>query len=401
MTQGTTPPFVSQQRHGAPVFSSDLEVQVVSTREGLSNLESEYSRLHEASGNVLPFALHEWHLAWWDHFAQASKRIRDSLRIHVVRDRGNPIGLVPLVLTEREFARFTIGTMGLLGADPNVTELRNPLVVPGAEARVVSAVQKRLAKARGWDWSHWSCSEGPLSEALHASAAIDWKEPILDYVLDLAPTWDAFRSGLKRNIRESLRHCYNSLKREGMTFDFEVATTPDDVHRGVETFLRLHGLRAMMTGTVKHPNRFASDVSRRFLVDVCSRMARRGAARVFLLRIRGEVVAARLAFVVGKSLYLYYSGFDPEWAKYGVSTTVMAEAVKYAIALGLSTVNLSTGTDPSKTRWGARPVTFQAGVQTHPQVRSQIAYAAYRRVLENRSRWLEPVIARVPKRFWG
>ena len=134
---------------------------------------------------------------------------------------------------------------------------------------------------------------------------------------------------------------------------------------------------------------------------MCSRMARRGAARVFLLRIRGEVVAARLAFVVGKSLYLYYSGFDPEWAKYGVSTTVMAEAVKYAIALGLSTVNLSTGTDPSKTRWGARPVTFQAGVQTHPQVRSQIAYAAYRRVLENRSRWLEPVIARVPKRFWG
>lgn len=383
-------------------YPSGLEIQVVTTREGLSSLKSDYDRLHEATGNVLPFTLHEWHLAWWDHFAQTSKRIRDSLFVHVVRrGSGEVVGVVPLVVTHRQLARLKIGTVGLLGADPNVTELRTPLVAPGAETEVAAALQTRLATEREWDWINWSCAEGPFSDALRESAQVDWREPILDYVLDLAPTWEAFRGGLKRNIRESLRHCYNSLKRDGLSFEFEIATTPADVRRGVADFLTLHASRATMTGTVTHPNRFPSESSQRFLFDVCDRLATRGIARVFLLRIGGNVVASRVAFVVGSSLYLYYSGFDPNWAKYSVSTTLLAEAVKYAIGLGLSTVNLSAGTDQSKTRWGARPVSFHAGVQASPRLRSRVAYAAYCRLLARRRGWLDPLMKRVPRRTWA
>jgi CelD/BcsL family acetyltransferase involved in cellulose biosynthesis len=402
MLPGSLLPFLARRNREDSSYPSDLVIQVVTTREGLSSLKSDYDRLHEVTGNVLPFTLHEWHLAWWDHFAQTSKRIRDSLFVHVVRRRnGDAVGLVPLVVTHRELARLKIGTVGLLGSDPNVTELRTALVAPGAETQVAAALLGRLAGERGWDWIHWSCAEGPFSDALRDSNQIDWKEPVLDYVLDLAPTWEAFRGGLKRNIRESLRHCYNSLKRDGLSFDFEVATTPEDVRKGVATFLQLHAWRATMTGTVTHPNRFPSESSQRFLFDVCDRLAARGIARVFHLRVAGTVVASRVGFVVGNSLYLYYSGFDPNWSKYSVSTTLLAEAVKYAIALGLSTVNLSAGTDQSKTRWGARPVSFHAGVQASSRLRSQIAYAAYCRLLARRSHWLDPLMNRVPRRIWG
>ena len=52
-------------------------------------------------------------------------------------------------------------------------------------------------------------------------------------------------------------------------------------------------------------------------------------------RSRGQIVAMRLGFVVDDSLYLYYSGYDPLWARYSVMTTTVAEALKYAIACGL------------------------------------------------------------------
>ena len=57
-------------------------------------------------------------------------------------------------------------------------------------------------------------------------------------VLPLAPTWELFRAGLKRNIKESLRRCYNSLKRDGLAIRLVVADTPDAIHTALEDVLR-------------------------------------------------------------------------------------------------------------------------------------------------------------------
>lgn len=136
-------------------------------------------------------------------------------------------------------------------------------------------------------------------------------------------------------------------------------------------------MRANLTGTVLHPNRFASRVSRDFLYAVCERLAEHGAVRLFQLVIASKVVASRLAFVVADRLYLYYSGFDPEWARYGVMTTTVAEAIKYSISRGLKTVSLSPTQDISKTRWGPRQVDYATAYEQGPRLRSRLARGAY------------------------
>jgi CelD/BcsL family acetyltransferase involved in cellulose biosynthesis len=384
-----------------PVAPRYVTVDVATTPEELAALKLDYDRLHLVCRNTLPFALHEWHAVWWEQLARTEGKVRDALRIHVVRDdRGQCVAIVPFVSTIRELGRLRTESIGLLGADPNLTELRSPLVTPGTEALVSDAVVRHLAGDRGWDWVRWSGIQGRFGDEVAAATALAWQTPVLDYVVDLAPTWDAFRTGLKRNIRESLRHCYNSLKRDGLKFEFEVAQTPDDVRNALHTFLSLHAMRAALTNTVTHPHRFETDTSRRFLYEVCDRLAQRGSTRVFVLKIRGCIVATRVAFVVGDQLYLYYSGYDPRWAKYSVSTTILAEAFKYAIEQGLTAANLSTGTDVSKTRWGARAVPFPDAVQVQPRVRSRVAYGAYRALLNAQSDWLGPLASHLPKRAW-
>jgi CelD/BcsL family acetyltransferase involved in cellulose biosynthesis len=376
---------------------------VVRTPAGLDALRPTYDRLHAVSGNTLPFAVHEWHVAWWNHFAKTEGKIRDELRIHVVRDHlGECVAIVPFVSTRREIGYFKTETLALLGADPNFTELRWPLVTPGREKAAATAVSRHLRFDDSWDWVQWSGVQGGFGEELARDGALTWQAPRLDYLVDLAPTWEAFKAGLKRNIRESLRHCYNSLKRDNLPFEFEVAETQDDVRNALHLFLSLHSMRAALSKTTYHPNRFESHTSREFLYEVCDRLAARGVARVFVLKIRGCVVAARIGFVVGDQLYLYYSGYDPRWSKYSVPTTVVAEAMKYAIEKGLKAVNLSTGTDVSKTRWGARLVPFQEAVQAHPRVRSRVTYAAYRSLMDDgRPRWLGPILKTLPKRAWA
>jgi hypothetical protein len=85
----------------------------------------------------------------------------------------------------------------------------------------------------------------------------------------------------------------------------------------------------------------------------------------------------RIGFAVGDSLYLYYSGFDPAWARYSVMTTTVAEAIKYAIARGFKTVNLSPATDISKMRWSPRQLEYQSAYQQSTRLRSCLARRAY------------------------
>jgi CelD/BcsL family acetyltransferase involved in cellulose biosynthesis len=196
-------------------------------------------------------------------------------------------------------------------------------------------------------------------------------------VLDLPSTWEEFRAGLKRNIRESLRHGYNSLKRDAHAFEMIAADSRDAVREALERLFVLHALRAGMPGTTPHPNRFASAGLRVFLHEVCGELAAHGIVRVFELKIADRVVASRIGFELGGSLYLYYSGFDPQWSKYGVMTTTVAEAIKYAIARGLTTVNLSPGNDVSKTRWGPREIPHQIAYEHRDRLRSRLLRQAY------------------------
>jgi hypothetical protein len=74
---------------------------------------------------------------------------------------------------------------------------------------------------------------------------------------------------------------------------------------------------------------------------------------------------------------MYYSGFDPAWARYSVMTTTLAEAIKYAIAHGLKSVSLSPHPDVSKTRWGPRQVDYGSAIEQGVGLRSRLATRAY------------------------
>jgi CelD/BcsL family acetyltransferase involved in cellulose biosynthesis len=384
-----------------------LTVEVVTSAARLAELADDYARLEQAAQATLPFTSLEWHLAWWNQFSGATSAMRSELRVHVVRDEADAcVAIVPFVL-ERRPGKGPVGVrmLSFMGRDPFITELRVALVDPTHAARAGQAVRRALDEDRGWDWIYWSGLNqvGAFGEAAIAGRRILPQEPLLDYVMDLAPTWDAFRSALKRNIRESLRHCYNSLKRDGHTFELHVATTPDDVKKACAKFLELHVARADLTGTVTHPNRFETPRTQAFLYDAATRGTKRGSTHVFSLVIAGQVVACRIGFIVGKSLYLYYSGFDPAWSKYGVMTTTVAEAIKFAIERKLTTVNLSAGTDVSKTRWGPRCEEYAESIEPRDALRSRLAFAAYRVVTDPAQAppFLRPLLRYLPKRSWS
>lgn len=355
-----------------------VTIDTVTTLDGVAALRPCYERLQRVTGNTLPFALYEWHVVWCRHFLNRNANVQDEPRFHVLRNSaGACVAIFPFILSRRRVGPLQIVTVNLLGADPAITELRSPIIESGYERLAARVVQQHLVRIGGWDWIHWTGISDEFAEALGAGGSLQWQPPLPDFVLDLAPTWEEFRLRLKRNIRESLRHCYNSLKRDNHRFELHVIDDAVEMRRGLDRFLELHVMRAKLTGGAVHPNRFASRISREFLYDVCERLAVRGAVRLFQLEVDSKIVAMRIGFVAGDSLYLYYSGFDPEWSRYSVMTTAVAEAIKYAIAHGFKTVNLSPNKEVSKTRWSPRQVDYKSAYQQGRRLRSGLARRAY------------------------
>jgi len=358
-----------------------LHIRTITTLDALEALRDEWVALLERTENDLPFVLPEWAACWWEAFGQRGPLIGDSLCVKLAReDAGRLVGLAPLMLTQRpRFGPFRVKTLAFLGVDQFVSELRTPIVEPSYEGDVARALAADLLADPNWDWIAWEGldRESIFAKALEQTMGLSWGAAETGNVLTLAPSWEAFRGGLKRNIKESLRRCYNSLKRDGLAAHLVVAESAPDIEKALSTFFTLHTARAQQTGSVTHPDRFATPPVRHFLERVCTRLAERGVARVLTLMVGELPVASRVAFMLPRCLYLYYSGFDPAWGRYSVATTLVAEAIKYAIGLGLPQVHLSMGVDVSKSRWGPQmPVRYEA-ICVRPRLSSRAALHLY------------------------
>lgn len=381
----------------------DLCIQRIDSVEALASLRREWQRLADDCAEGLPFKTWEWHDAWWRHFREDRFQVRDSLFVRAVRKRsGDLAAIAPLVLTRRpSLDAIGVRVLDFMGSDRNVTELRGVLSEPSQEEEVHRALLAHLTEcAREWDCVCWrGIRVGSASDRLltaHPDIRVVDETP--SYVLPLAQSWAAFKKLRPRNLKESLRKCYNSLRRDGHGFRLEIASAPEQIESALGHFFRLHRARANVPGGVPHPDVFASQASRGFLADVCRQLAARSAVRIFQLRVEDEIVASRVGFTSGDSLYLYYSGFDPRWSRYGVMTTTLAESIKHAIDAGIRSVNLSTGTDVSKTRWRPEKVAYRTLIQSSPFLRGRLAHFAYRCAREGR---VHPRVRDVMVRLFG
>jgi CelD/BcsL family acetyltransferase involved in cellulose biosynthesis len=371
---------------------TSLTVEKVETLEALHRLEREWRSLEVSSRCGLPFLTWDWCVGWWKHLREDKLGIRDKLFVRALRGgAGDLVAVAPLMITRRPaVGPLCIRHLQFFGADPNITEVRGVLSSADRQAEAHRTLLEYLREISG-EWDTLTLSgvpkEGGLSElvtGLYPNA--EWTKETPDFVLTMAPTWDEFKGKLSRNIKESLRKCYNSLKRDGHEFSLEVTTARSEVAVALDRFFFLHQARADLSGTITHRNVFDASMARRFLVDVCQRFADRGALRIFSLKIGDRTAAMRIGFVLGDSLYLYYSGYDPDFAKYSVMTTAVAEAIKYAIEHRFVTVNLSTGNDVSKTRWSPDEFVFRQASIVSPSRRGELTHELYlraRKAVEN------------------
>ena len=301
------------------------------------------------------------------------------LAIRAVEDHSRLIGILPFYRTTYGFgAPLSFSYIRPLGSDPNVTEVQTALILPGEEGVTMVAAEQYFAdRFCVWDLLNWGAfpdGSGPPRRLLGRPVSSDRHPPVEMFLVRPPGSWDAFCGTLTRNTREAIRKAHNALKRDGLAAEFQVVEDAKEILALLPRFFDLHKRRAELNAVVSHPNLFARDHHREFLMGIVAAIGADGMVRRFVLRVRGEIVALRLGFVIMDTLYFYNSGFDPAYGKYSVMTRLVIEAFKWAIESGLATINLSSGRDRSKLRWNPEVVYYRSYSHVRPRWRSRVAW---------------------------
>lgn len=313
-------------------------------------------------GPANPFCAPSWVAAWYRRYVPDPQRRRLAF---VRSDRGELLGVAPLWIDQDRLGPVPlVSRLRLVGAGQGSSLLEVPqiLTAKGEGRAVLGAVMAELADpgsplrdahlfdlvvadGQGWLEPEWFAD--PRSNA-SSWDHIDTKASV---IVPLAATWPDTLSGLKRNVKESLRRSRNRLAKQDLPYQVVERSTDLDAE-AVRRFFDLHGLRADHDDSSSHHhNAFADPARRDFLAELLPVLGADGDAAIWELWLDGRQVAAQLLLYAPDTVYVHSSGFDPSTWQFGPVTYLQEQAFKAACAAGLRWVNLSPGPNVAKLRW--------------------------------------------------
>jgi FixJ family two-component response regulator len=366
-----------------PAVAQDhLRIEELSGPDALEAITSEWEKLDAQLSPRTPFTSPLWAKLWWQHLRKVTPAIRHEFFVHTVRDpAGELVAVAPLVITHRPgIGPLRLRLLQFFGAaDGSITEHRCIVCREQDEPRIIQTLTNYLHDhSKGWDLFVWTgLRRGCNADGLHSKQQLHIYKTMPYYLVRLPNSWEEFRAGLSPNMKEAIRKCYRHLTRVGHTFSFRVVANSAEISNSLHQLFNLHAERAHFKYAPRHRDLFAEPSHRAFITEVAHRMAEKNQLLIFELEVAGKVVASRMAFLLNDELYLYYSGYDLEWRKHSIMTTLMCECFKWAIDKGITLVNLSKGRDPSKLRWRGKEVDFSDALLMSPTPRGALISRGY------------------------
>jgi CelD/BcsL family acetyltransferase involved in cellulose biosynthesis len=342
--------------------TAEIKLDVVSSIKGLEALKPDWDRLLGEMDVPSPFMSWDWSRAWWEQFGR-----RHQIRIGVLHESGRVVGIVPMYLRRYGPIRVVVP----FGWPDRLTELIEPIIPSTERHRAQPVVNDWLLKdhrvglAMGVDSTAIECFE---DRSLRDNVYFEWRQ--------LPDSWDDLLEGLGRSMRGNIRYYPRLLQRSGHNVSFRVASDLAGVRAALPTLFALHAARANAPGLETHRDRFAQLARRSFMHRIATMLAPRGEMKIGILQVDGSDVAAHLWFERGGTIFMHYSGFIPEWARFSVAMITTSEIIRLAVERRMTRVEFLRGSKQFKTRWN-----------TQQRVQTDVYYV--------RQRWLLPLFHKI------
>jgi len=325
--------------------------------------------LHSSVSDVV-FMTWQWQSLWWDHFGTGQDC---TLHLLAIRDEGGAlVGIAPLFITSeplpppKEYKESELRPEGegspqrlvrIVGGI-DVADYLDVIAPAGRLEEVWSSVFSYLMQRRDeWDVIDLhSLPEWSPSREVVSRLASQWQLDAQTFpedaspVLELPGDFETYLMCLRKKDRHELRRKVRKLEgRDDVRWYLVPPTDGEAMRTGMRAFLDLH----RKSGVDKA--HFMDDRMANFFVDMAGRLIDTGWLDLAILEVAGQPAAAYFSFNYRDRIYLYNSGYDPEFASYSAGIALLAYRIHKAIKQGCKYFDFLRGDEPYKYDFGARP----------------------------------------------
>ncbi len=311
------------------------------TRENFDKLASYRADPSQPLDWNLIFTLPTWLKVWWQEFGSGAE-----LYLGTVREGEKIIGIAPLQLSQ--------GQASIIGS-ANVCDYLDFIVVPGREVDFFGVL---LDDLRDKGINHLDL--GPLRPdstvlthlvgiAQNRGYEVLRQPEDVSLELDLPSSWEEYLEMLDGKQRHEVRRKLRNLSQEGKV-DYHTIKDSNAVDKAMDTFLK------MFSESRRDKATFLTTQMESFFRSMVDAIARARLLRFGVLDLDSVPVAMILYFDYNNCVYLYNSGYAPQYDSLSVGLICKVLSIQESIQEGKKRFDFLKGNEAYKYHLGGREV---------------------------------------------
>lgn len=313
------------------------------TEDNLDNLKSYLADTRQNLRWSSVFVLPAWMQTWWRVFGTPMAMMILSLR----RD-GNINGVAPL-MRKTETAYFLGGT--------DVCDYMDFITAPGMETEFFSDLMDYLRNSgiSKMDLAHVRDDSTvlkylqPVAESKGYKVTVTSEEVSLE--TDLPADWEEYLALLNGKQRHEVRRKLRRLYESGQV-DYRFSDSRELVSGYMDIFL------SMFRESRQDKADFLTEQKEEYFRLLADNMSEEGLLKFGVLRLDNKPVACIMCFDYNDCVYLYNSGYDPEYNYLSVGLLSKVMSIRESILTGRKRYDFLKGSEPYKYHLGGKEVTL-------------------------------------------
>lgn len=330
-----------------------MDVIIHKRIESLDELVRGYGELTSEFREVTIFQDIDWMKDWWEQ-KKESKEITPY--IVEIREENETIGIIPLYLSDKEFANIRFRMLRPIGIGESNYLL--PILSKNypPEKILKKAMGKIYEDRKSWDCIHWGdLPQGSNMDSFlmnHLSKGnrlVDRSITNISPHIELTGDIETVLSKVNKKFLKGILYDERRLKREG-ELKFHRVENEHEIEPIMNEFFKLHCERWKNTST---PSKYEDSKEREFVLRVVKNLFKRDLLYLAYLTHNDNIIVTHFGMTYGKTNYLYRHAMNMEYRKFSLGHLFAYYLLHDSYKEGYEVIDFLRGNEEYKQNWGA------------------------------------------------
>jgi len=308
----------------------------------------EWNELLQRSSTNVPFLNFDYLKRWWE-FKGGGEWEDGELVLISARQGGKLAGIAPFFIAVHEGIRKIL----FLGSI-EISDYLDLIVDPENGEEFTNLALNSLAE------QHADIHEILLYNLPQISPTLPWLEKFAEKngwkiqserayhtpVITLSADWESYLAGIDKKQRHEIRRKIRRAEENPDTVRWYFVKDRDSLNREIETFFDLMILD-------EEKKKFLTPRMREQMRSIITWAFDNDMLQLSFFMVEGKKAAAYLCLDYHERIWVYNSGFDPQFREYSPGWVLLAYLIQHAILTGKRTFDFMRGDEDYKYRFGA------------------------------------------------